>query len=118
LVYNEFPLMGDGFLPHAYNHLSPFWLNAFENISFVQFVHRWLGVSAMLLILLYAGRAIFSLGRKEPVFMLLVLMAGTQVGLGIATLLTSVYLPLAVFHQMGAAVLVILMTVSLYRTRP
>lgn len=118
LVYNEFPLMAGGFFPPEINQLSPAWINYLENIPVVQFAHRWLGVTAMFLILIYAGRAVFFNGRKEWSFGLLIPVVFLQVGLGIATLLSGVYLPLAVVHQTGAALLVILMTTSLYQTSP
>lgn len=118
LVYNEFPLMAGGFFPPEINQFTPAWLNYFENIPVVQFSHRWLAVTSMVLILLYAGRAVFYNKRKELSFGLLIPVVLLQVGLGIATLLSGVYLPLAVLHQAGAALLVILMTVTLYQTSP
>lgn len=118
LVYNEFPLMGGHFFPPEMGQLSPGWRNYLENIPVVQFAHRWLAVTTMMLILIYAGRAVFYAKRPEASFRLLIVMVLAQVGLGIATLLSGVWLPLAVLHQAGAAVLVVLMSASLYQSYP
>jgi len=42
LVYNEFPMMGGRFVPQDYWDLQPAWRNFTENLSAVQFNHRWL----------------------------------------------------------------------------
>lgn len=118
LVYNEFPLMGGGFFPPEMGFLNPEWRNYLENIPVVQFVHRWLAILTMILIFIYAGRAILREKRSEASFKFLILMTFLQVGLGIATLLSAVYLPVAVLHQLGAALLVILMSATLYQTWP
>ncbi|MCD8562715.1 MAG: COX15/CtaA family protein [Alphaproteobacteria bacterium] len=118
LVYNEFPLMGGHFFPPEMGQLSPAWRNYLENIPVVQFTHRWLAVTTMILILLYAGRAVIREKRPEASFKLLALMAFVQVGLGITTLLSGVWLPVAVIHQAGAAFLVVLMSASLYQSWP
>jgi cytochrome c oxidase assembly protein subunit 15 len=118
LVYNEFPLMAGQFFPPEMGQLSPGWKNYLENIPVVQFAHRWLAVTTMVLILIYAGRAVFREQRPEWSFRLLIVMALAQAGLGIATLLSGVALPLAVLHQAGAVILVVLMSASLYQSYP
>ncbi|MEM7617687.1 MAG: COX15/CtaA family protein [Pseudomonadota bacterium] len=40
LVYNSFPLMGDGIIPAEINYMSPWYVNIFDNPVTVQFLHR------------------------------------------------------------------------------
>lgn len=115
LIYNEFPKMGDGLMPPEMWHYEPFWVNFFENIPAVQFTHRWLGI--------LTGLAIISVaihGAKKKAgwqFHALGTLVILQVGLGIATLLTGVWIPLATLHQAIAALLVAMMSVCLYKTK-
>lgn len=117
LIYNEFPLMGGGFVPPDMWHRAPAWINLLENQAAVQFAHRWLAVSTALVLLSLVGHA---LARKEDsgVFWALGAMAFAQVGLGIATLLSGVYLHIAVAHQAGAVVILSLLVALLYRLKP
>lgn len=107
LVYNSFPLMnGDVIPPEAFT-LSPWWLNMIDNHALVQFDHRVLALSVWLASLWtwWKGRDL-RLGPALRVAAGLVpLLATVQVGLGIATLLLSVPLPLAVLHQANAFLL-------------
>ncbi len=43
LIYNSFPLMGDGLVPPDYAGLHPFLRNLTENLAAVQFDHRAAG---------------------------------------------------------------------------
>lgn len=93
LIYNEWPLMGGHFMPSEMWHLSPVFLNFFENHAAVQFTHRWLAFVTFLLVLGFAWRV------RSPILASAVVV---QLGLGILTLLSHVALPLAVLHQIGA----------------
>lgn len=114
LVYNSFPLMGGRFAPSDLWSMAPAWLNLFENPAAAQFVHRWLAV-ATLLVLLGLGwrdRKTGSLPVRAATAMALI-----QVGLGIATLLLIVPIPLAALHQAGALTLLTLLLWALHATR-
>lgn len=116
LVYNEFPKMGDGMLPPDMWHLQPYWINFFENIPAVQFTHRWLGVTTGLVLL---SVTIHGAKKKSAwQFHALGTLVILQVALGITTLLSGVWLPLAVIHQAVAALLLITLTTCLYKTKP
>ena len=107
-TYNTFPLMDGSFVPAGYLDLHPWWLNPFANIPAVQFDHRLLGETTVVLALLYWWRA-----RRDAAdwsFHLVAAMAVIQLSLGVATLLLVVPVPLAATHQAGA---VILFTLSL-----
>ena len=114
LVYNDsFPMMGKTWIPEEVWFHRPVWLNFFENHAGVQFVHRWLAISAFIFIL---GFVFFSMrcGRTDFFFAALGVFAFVQVGLGIATLFSVVFLPIAVAHQVGAVLLLSLLTICLH----
>lgn len=106
-AYNTFPLMDGHFIPEGYAMLEPFYLNFFENIAAVQFDHRILAESTLLIVSalwLYARR--FDLAQRAALALnLLMGMALLQVILGISTLLMVVPVWLGVSHQAGAMVL-------------
>ncbi len=113
LTYNTFPRMGAGFIPEDYWALEPGWRNFFENIASVQFNHRLLGIASLLgvgVLWLVSWQTTLS-KRACSAFTFLFGIAILQVGLGIATLLLVVPLPLGVAHQAGA---VLLFTLALW----
>jgi cytochrome c oxidase assembly protein subunit 15 len=111
-IYNSFPLMGGHVMPGEYAALSPLWRNWFENPAAAQFDHRVLAETSWLVIVLVwgFGRPRVADGARRALD-LLAAMATIQAGLGIATLLSVVALPVAVTHQAGA---VLLVTAALY----
>jgi len=101
---NTFPLMEGRFVPPGYWHEAPWWRNFFENLVAVQFDHRVLAettFAAILVLWLASLRAALAPALRLAMHLLLG-MALIQVGLGIATLLLVVPLPVAVLHQAGA----------------
>jgi cytochrome c oxidase assembly protein subunit 15 len=102
LIYNSFPLMGGKFLPP-----ENFYFQALMNEqAWVQFVHRWLAVSAGVLLCVYA------LKTKEHALLAIIII---QISLGISTLVSQVYIPLAALHQAGAIILLGLQIRAVYR---
>lgn len=105
LFYNDWPLMnGDWIAEDIWRpELGP-W-NIFENEATVQFDHRMLAYATLICgILLWVGTrrvALPSRARLSVDLFTLALLG--QVGLGIATLMNLVPIPLAVMHQGGAA---------------
>lgn len=111
LVYNTFPLMGGQLVPgDAFATTA----SPFEDPVTAQFIHRWLAVAAVALIIALWFRRHGAAAR--PIH-LLALMALAQLGLGIATLLLMVPIPLAALHQAGAVLLWTLALWSLHATR-
>ena len=112
-AYNTFPAMtSDGkWMPPKEDMLvlTPVYRNFFENTATVQFDHRCLALASTSIVglqLVAAGPVWQSL----PVHARRCLSAtgialGAQVGLGIATLLLYVPIPLAAAHQLGSLVL-------------
>jgi cytochrome c oxidase assembly protein subunit 15 len=114
LVYNSFPLMGGEIAPSDLWSMAPAWLNFFENPPTAQFVHRWLAVATALVLLALRWR---ERGAGSLPVRAVTTMALVQVGLGIATLLLVVPIPLAALHQAGAVALLTLVLWALHGTR-
>jgi heme a synthase len=105
-VYNEFPTMGHGrIIPTELFHTSPAWYDLLHNPVSIQFLHRWLGITSTIMICVLAALA-YKNDVYVPETLLLPLFVVLQVGLGIATLLSQVWIPLAVMHQAGALCLI------------
>ncbi|MDG2243571.1 MAG: COX15/CtaA family protein [Rhodospirillaceae bacterium] len=107
LIYNTFPLMDGQIIPDGLYDLTPWHLNWFENIMTVQFNHRVLGITLVVLIgatwwRIRSGTASDHVKSLANAF---AAMAVVQAGLGIGTLLLVVPLWLALLHQTGALIL-------------
>ena len=114
LVYNTFPLMGGQLVPPDAFASTPAWRAPFEDPVAAQFIHRWLAMTVVALVILLWLRA--RRLRFLPID-LLGAMALLQAALGISTLLLVVPVPLAVAHQAGAVVLWTLALWGLHATR-
>lgn len=102
MIYNTFPLMNGSITPP-----ESFTASAIvTQPAWVQFAHRWLAVTTGLLLLPLAWRM-----RYIP----LGIMVFVQIGLGIATLLSQVPVPLAAAHQAGGIILLALTIAALHR---
>lgn len=111
LVYNSFPFMDGDLIPKGLLLMKPSYLNIFENITMVQFIHRLLGVINFINLLAYSFK-IFNLDAKKNAIFLAVLIT-IQLLLGIFTLLLQVPLFLALLHQAVAILLLITMVTLL-----
>jgi cytochrome c oxidase assembly protein subunit 15 len=103
-AYNSWPKMGDQWFPAETPMMAPWLLNLVDNPIVVQFIHRWLAWVVAALVALLAAIAWQRGHRKHATA--LILAVGTQISLGIATLLTGVAIPIAASHQ-GMAVLLL-----------
>lgn len=116
MTYNTYPLMDGKWIPDGLFLLSPWYLNFFENITMVQFQHRW---SAILLAVLVV--AFWNQARRVPDaqsaanHMLYTLIL--QIVLGIKALLYVVPISLASAHQMGALLLLFCTLRVVFRIR-
>jgi len=116
---NTFPLMEGRFVPLDYWHLTPLWRNWFENLTSVQWDHRVLAETtwcAVALLWLAGLRAKLAPAQRWALHALF-FFACLQVALGISTLLTVVWLPLAVAHQAGALCLLTAALVGVHSLR-
>jgi cytochrome c oxidase assembly protein subunit 15 len=119
LIYNSFPLMGEGIVPADYGELLPFHRNFFENLAAVQFNHRLLAITTLIatIALWFWGRRVSLAPEAHRALDLIALAALLQVGLGIATLLLVVPVSLGVAHQ-GGAILVLTAVIWAHRQLP
>ena len=118
-IDNTFPLMEGQFVPPDYWHLMPYWRNWFENLTSVQFDHRVLAETtlvAVALLWLASLRATLTKVQHNALHTLF-FFACVQVALGITTLLTVVWLPVAVTHQAGALCLLSAALISVHTLR-
>ncbi|MAZ75852.1 MAG: heme A synthase [Micavibrio sp.] len=104
LVYNTWPMMGSQWIP---SELTSFMSILTEPVS-VQFTHRWIAIVTAIFVFSFAYR-VKSFGLAGMMFL--------QIGLGIATLLSMVTIPLAALHQAGAFILIGLIVYQLHRLR-
>ncbi|MEP3244893.1 MAG: COX15/CtaA family protein [Sneathiella sp.] len=105
-IYNEWPMMGEGFLPDDLFSLSPIYLNFLENIATIQFTHRMTAYLVILaaITLYFVGRVPGIGDRARSGIMMLMLAILLQVGLGIWTLLAVVPVLLGALHQAGGMI--------------
>ena len=102
--FNTWPLIDGAFVPNGLGEASPWYLNLFENPLTVQFDHRMLGYTVVIVALaqlawLTLKRAPSPLIGSALTFALLALL---QAVLGVWTLLLAVPIPLGLAHQAGA----------------
>jgi len=116
-AYNTWPLMEGDLVPAAAFTILPKWLNAFENLALVQFIHRWLGPITMLVILTWVGRCLCVVKTDKRWLYALGGMALLQVALGLSTLLTHTNIILATLHQVGAITLLTLMLMNVQQLK-
>lgn len=101
-AYASWPKMGDEWFPAATPMLEPALRNLVDNPIVVQFVHRWFAWAAAAGAVALAWRTrVKSPAAAWTIVGIVVL----QIMLGIATLLSGVAIPIAVAHQMTAALL-------------
>ena len=96
MVYNTWPMMNAHFVPPEVTGL----FSILHDPGAVQFVHRWIAVVTMLVVLSFAWR------MKDHAVGGMVFL---QVLLGIATVMSVTWVPLAAMHQAGAMVLLALL---------
>ena len=113
MTFNTWPLMDGAFIPAADKLalLSPGWRNLFENVLTVQFTHRMIAYALWLFALLHAFHAARTGGWAALQAWGLFGLVSAQALLGILTLLLVVPLDLALAHQFGATVVLIVATV-------
>ncbi|RTK92825.1 MAG: heme A synthase [Rickettsiales bacterium] len=104
LIYNNFPLMGDSFIPQECFEIK---LNLFfNNPATVQFIHRIMAYILFIVICVFSFKTI-SLGNiilsRAAKYLVLALIF--QISLGIITLIYNVPLSFALLHQFGAILL-------------
>ena len=117
-IYPTYPKMGTAWLPQA--AISVFKgsgiLSLVKNPILVQFIHRWLGATTVILFIIYFIKSknyvLTKIQKRCNAFLLAMIML--QFVLGILTLINAVPVVLGVLHQLGAVVLLTILIVTLY----
>ena len=111
LLYNEYPLMGDGLVPVEYGENGLF--DPFDNPASAQFHHRWIAVLAVL-----AVAGLWVSGLRKGLGGLVHIMAVSviiQFLLGLTTLLLGVPVWAGALHQAGAVLLLSVVLIVTHR---
>ena len=119
--HNTFPKMDGHWLPPTLiSSYQEYGLTVFlDNVSGVQFVHRWLGV-----FLLVALVAVFYSFRKSllphtrKILLIFVLLVVVQAVVGVLTLLMKAPFAFAIIHQFIGVLVVIAAIMNAYYARP
>ena len=117
-LYPTFPLMGENWIAPEILSRSPVWLSFFQEGAGVQFIHRILGSSLLLI-----GALFFFRSKKFPLSSVLrttvriiAITITAQFTLGLLTLLCHVPQWLAFMHQLTALFLFLIVVFVSYRT--
>lgn len=112
-IFAEWPLMGGKIFPDGVPLFASFWQNVIDQPVVVQFIHRWYAWAVAGAILLLSQR-LRKRGETGLAYGLIMIVLA-QIGLGIATLFSGVYIPIAVGHQAMGALLLAMVVVSAHR---
>ncbi len=111
LLYNEYPLMGDGLIPVEYGEKGLF--DPFDNPASAQFHHRWIAVLAVLAVAgLWVSGVQKGLGGLVHIMAVSVII---QFLLGLTTLLLGVPVWAGALHQAGAVLLLSVVLIVIHR---
>jgi cytochrome c oxidase assembly protein subunit 15 len=115
LLYNEYPFMGEGFIPENYGEYN--LLDPFENPASAQFHHRHLALFTLVNILIFGFKNYNYKNdiKMKRIILLLGIAVSAQFFLGIITLIKMVPIHLGVLHQAGALILFLILTFSIHR---
>jgi heme a synthase len=119
-VFNTFPLMDGRLVPRELFHMVPWPVNFFENAATVQFTHRMLAITLVVIVAVFWHRTRRAalptgIGRLNHLLGAATLI---QFALGIATLLLAVPVSLGALHQAGALVVFTLALILTHALTP
>lgn len=117
-LFSTYPDMNGSLAPAAAFAFSPAWRNLFDNPVGVHFIHRTFAVVNALAILAFWWRARRRVNSPAPLRRRLDLLAALvvlQFGLGVATVLSSMNIVIAVLHQAGGFFLISGLVAVLHR---
>ena len=106
-IYNTWPLMGNNYFPddNSFNHI--FRIDALNDPSLVQFIHRNLAYLIMLVFLLISILVIRGkMTRFYNIIKIIGVILFLQIFLGILTILNGAQMLLASMHQISSIILV------------
>lgn len=103
-VSNTWPLMNDHFVPEGIDWSNGTWFAFTHDPFLLHFMHRWWAWLVVAVLVVFA-RKVRKIPGARPASIAIHSAFGTQIILGIATVLSGIALPLAVLHQATGALL-------------
>ncbi|MFD1105553.1 COX15/CtaA family protein [Sphingobium olei] len=103
-VSSTWPLMNDHLVPEGISWMGSLWATISSDPYLVHFLHRWWAWIAAAALFVLAARA--KQAGRRPAAVAIHAAVGTQIVLGIATVISGIALPLAVLHQAVGALVV------------
>ena len=115
--FNTFPLMNGKIIPDDYLIEDLGFYNIFENTVAINFNHRWLSIFVFFYIIYICFKYIKFNNKNvsNKLVYLIIFFLTLQVLLGILTLLSNVYLPLASLHQTNSILLLSTLLISYHQ---
>ena len=118
-VINTFPDMNGNWVPDLLFPLSPLWRNLSENVTTIQFFHRWMAVATVVAIaVLWLQRFRIKSKSVRLGIDIVFLAALMQFSLGVSTLLSQVEISIAMAHQSGFVLLLSVLIILIRATLP
>jgi cytochrome c oxidase assembly protein subunit 15 len=118
-IHNTWPKMSDEWIADGTFSLVPFYLNLFESLQGIQFVHRTVAIILLLAVyILWINSRFLDLKfeQRQAVNYIFIIIH-IQLLLGIFTLIYNVPLWLGVLHQLGAVAFLAAMLLYFHRLR-
>ena len=116
LIYNTWPDMNGSFFPNDVSYLDLFNTQLFNNVSIIQFLHRFTAYLLLFFILILNYFFIKNkIDIKNVLFFDLALLL--QVFLGILTLISGVEIKYASLHQLGSILVLCSYILIFYKNR-
>ncbi|CAN5178661.1 COX15/CtaA family protein [soil metagenome] len=119
LLFPTFPKMGENWIAPEVYFMHPMWKNIFENGAGVQFVHRILAftIVIMTIVIFIKSKNLELSGTSRKIIFTLGVAVFLQFCLGLLTLLLHVPVLMASLHQIGAFILFSVTILVLFRFR-
>lgn len=113
---NNWPKMTEKWIDDSIYSIKPIWKNFVEGIAGVQFIHRYLAIIILGLIIFMwiQGRKLCLPKIQMRSIKILIIAVHIQIIIGIFTLIHAVPILLAVLHQIGAFILISASIYSLF----
>jgi len=116
-VHATFPLMDGRLVPREVLSTAPWTADLTGNPATVQFIHRWLAIVVLAVILALWWRVRRAPRGERLAFDLLAAMATVQAGLGVLTVVLGVPPVVAALHHTGAVIVLSLAIYALHASR-
>ena len=118
-LYSTFPDMNGAWIGAGSFAMAPWWRNLLDNPSAIHTIHRWLGLVATIVVVVFAlgaRRQTRDAGARRTLDLLAVIIV-VQLALGALTVVMYVPIAIAVLHQAVAYLLMSAAVAAVHRLR-